>query len=265
MAVLNVTPDSFYDGGRYSSSRKLKERIRAIAAEGADIIDIGGESTRPGASPVPAGQQLGRIRPAFDLCRRLAPSIPVSIDTTSSVVADAMLDLGAEMVNDISGLGFDPAMTGVIAGRGAAVVIMHIRGTPGDMQSSPRYPGGVVRTVAGRLKSAAAAARKAGISRIIVDPGIGFGKTVGHNYGLLSGLGEIASLGYPVLVGISRKSLIGKVLGRPPSERLPATMALNLVALLNGASFIRVHDVAEGRDAVRLWEQFDLAGRKERK
>ena len=264
MAILNVTPDSFYDGGRYPSKKKLTEAVTRLGAEGADIIDIGGESTRPGSRGVTAEEELRRVLTAFEICRKKAPAIPLSIDTTKSAVAEALLKEGAEMINDVSGFTFDPAMAEVCGRYSAAVVLMHIRGKPGTMQSAPRYPKGVVAEVKARLLASARTAHRHGISRVIVDPGIGFGKTVSHNYALLDGLDEIAKLGYPVLVGVSRKSLIGRVLDRPAEKRLAATMALDLVALLNGASFIRVHDTAEGRDTVRLWEQFDIVRRKER-
>ena len=264
MAILNMTPDSFYKGSRYSSKAGLREAIRRISAEGADIIDIGGESTRPGAAGVDAKEELKRIMPAYELCRKIAPGIPVSIDTSKSLVAEAMLKAGAEMVNDISGLTYDTAMAEVCAAWSAALVVMHIQSRPRTMQKSPRYPRGVVATVRSGLAESVRRAEAAGIRTILVDPGIGFGKTIGHNYELLARLDEIASLGRPVLVGLSRKSLIGKVLDKPADARLPATMALNLVALLNGASFIRVHDATEGRDTVKLWEQFDKISRKER-
>jgi len=217
--------------------------------EGADIIDIGGESTRPGAKPVPAGEEIDRVCPVIE---RIAKDIgvPLSIDTTKAAVARAALAAGASIVNDSSGLTFDGAMACVAAERGAGVVLMHIQGTPETMQRDPRYAD-LVGEICAFLAAAAERALAGGVGRekIIVDPGIGFGKTLEDNYRIIKNLHGIKKLGFPVLVGLSRKSLIGKLYGSD-ADRLPATIALNAASVLNGADIIRVHDVKEHRLAL---------------
>ncbi|MBP7736250.1 MAG: dihydropteroate synthase [Spirochaetes bacterium] len=253
MGILNVTPDSFYDGGRYADPDRAAERAYCMRDEGADIIDIGGESTRPGAKPVPAGEEIDRICPVIE---RIAGDIgvPLSVDTNKAAVARAALAAGASIVNDISGLTFDGAMAGVVAERGAAVVLMHIQGTPETMQRDPRYAD-LVSEICAFLAAAAERALASGIGRekIIVDPGIGFGKTLEDNYRIIKNLHEFRKLGFPVLVGLSRKSLIGKLYGGD-ADRLPATIALNAASVLNGADIIRVHDVKEHRLALEAME-----------
>lgn len=243
MGVLNVTPDSFYDGGRYADPEAACRRAHEMIAQGADVIDVGGESTRPGAEPVPAEEEIRRVIPVIE---RLAGSIPVpiSIDTYKAAVAEAALKAGASIVNDVTGLHGDPDMASVAAAHGAAVVVMHIKGDPRTMQLDPEYDD-VVREVREYLERGCERALKAGVpdDRIWIDPGIGFGKTVEHNLTLLRCLRELRSLGFPILVGTSNKSVIGKVLGVPVHERVEGTAATVAAAIAYGADGVRVHDV----------------------
>ncbi|MCI0497588.1 MAG: dihydropteroate synthase [Thermoplasmata archaeon] len=248
MGIVNATPDSFHDGGRYNDPVGLTRRIDALIDEGADIIDVGGESTRPHARPVPGDVELGRVMPAIE--HAVEAGAFVSVDTRKATVAMAAVEAGAHMVNSVSGIG-DDDLRAVVADAGAAVVTMHMRGEPGTMQDDPRYDD-VVSEVRDHLAGEVALALGSGIRRecIVVDPGIGFGKTAEHNLLLLGHLGEIASIGQPVLVGPSRKSFIGAVLDLPPEERLEGTLAACVVAYLGGASVFRVHDVAAARRAL---------------
>ena len=244
MGILNVTPDSFYDGGRHFDTAAAVERGVAMAGEGADIIDVGGESTRPGAESVPADEEIRRVCPVIrELANRV--KVPVSVDTSKAAVAREALAAGAVMVNDISGLTFDDEMAGTVAAAGAYLVVMHIRGTPRTMQGNTEYadlPG----EISSFLERGTEAAMQAGVKKdkIIIDPGIGFGKTFEDNYAILEALPRFRELGYPVLVGLSRKSLIGRLYG-DDSDRLPATLALNAIAAYRGADIVRVHDVKE--------------------
>jgi dihydropteroate synthase len=253
MGVLNLTPDSFYDGGRYTSLERALARAEQMIADGADILDIGGESTRPGAEPVPLEEELRRTLPVIEaLAARY--DIAISIDTTKSEVARRALQAGAHIVNDISGMSFDPRMPEVVAEAGALVILMHIKGTPKTMQQNPTYDD-VVREVCDALAQHAERAQRAGIPKenIWLDPGIGFGKTLEHNLQLLRHLPTLKSLGYPVLVGTSRKSFIGQILGGlPPEERLEGTLATLALAVAWGADVVRVHDVKEAVRAVKV-------------
>ena len=252
MGILNVTPDSFYDGSRYRDPAPAIARALAMEGEGADLIDIGGESTRPGAAPVDAAEELRRVIPVIEgLAGRLR--IPLSIDTTKATVAKAALAAGAEIVNDISGLTFDPALARVVAELGAGLVLMHTRGTPGEMQRDTAYAD-LVGEIREFLGDALERAREAGIEseRIVVDPGIGFGKNAAGNLEIIRRLREFASLGRPVLLGPSRKSFIGAVLGGSAADRLFGTAAAVAVALANGATLFRVHDVKVMRDVVDM-------------
>jgi dihydropteroate synthase len=228
-----------------------------MARAGADIIDVGGESTRPGATPVNAEDELRRVMPVIERLEDLL----VSMDTTKAAVAEKALAAGARIVNDISALRFDPRMVEVVRDAGAGVVLMHMQGTPPTMQAVPRYDD-VVREVLGFLAERIAFAEAAGLkkSQIAVDPGIGFGKTVEHNLKLLAHLDEFRSLGCPVLVGASRKSFIGRVLGREADERLPGSLAVAAWATVHGANIVRVHDVAETLDVIRMIEAVKEAG-----
>lgn len=242
MGIINATPDSFSDGGMFRDPATAAEHGRRLAEQGADLLDIGGESTRPGAAPVSAEEELRRVVPVIRRLARLV-RIPMSIDTSKSVVAEAALDAGAALVNDVTALR-DPDMAAVAARSRAAVVLMHMRGSPRTMQRRPRYRD-VVEEVAVFLLEAARHAESAGIApeRIIVDPGLGFGKTAAHNVELLQSMDRIVRLGYPVLVGPSRKSFIGSLAGGEAHERLGGTLAAVDAARRAGAHIVRVHDV----------------------
>ncbi len=247
MGALNVTPDSFYDGGRYARSEDAIEHGLCMAKEGADIVDIGGESSRPGSQPISPAEELERVVPVIEGIRRRS-DVLLSVDTTKAAVAEEAIACGASMVNDISALRFDPKMAEVIGGSGAFVILMHMVGTPKTMQIAPRYTD-VVTEIKAFLAERIEAAVQLGIerARIIIDPGIGFGKRLEHNLTLLKGLSSFTTLQAPILVGLSRKSFLGKLLDLPPEERLEGTIAANALAIVNGADIIRVHDVKEGR------------------
>jgi len=257
MGVLNVTPNSFSDGGRYSDLAAALSRAREMVAAGASIIDIGGESTRPGAEPVPLQQELDRVLPAIEALRRDC-DVLLSIDTMKPEVMRAAIGAGAGMVNDVLALQGPGAMEAVAASN-AAVCLMHIQGTPQTMQRDPHY-GDVVREVGDFLLQRAAACRAAGIGagRIALDPGFGFGKTLEHNLQLLRGLRQLPRE-YPLLVGLSRKSMLAKLLGRPVEQRLAGSLALATLAVANGARIVRCHDVAETLDAVKVAAAFAQA------
>ncbi len=252
MGILNVTPDSFSDGSRFYSLEKAVDHALEMEAAGADIIDVGGESTRPNADHVDELEELRRVVPVIEsLAGRL--KIPISIDTYKASVARAALAAGAEIVNDISGLTFDERMAETVAAASAGLVVMHTSGTPSEMQSNTAYED-MIAAIAAFLRKSLELAASAGIaaSRIVVDPGIGFGKSVAGNLEIVRRLREFAALGRPVLVGPSRKSFIGKVIGREPDDRVYGTAAAVAVALVNGASIFRVHDVKEMRDVADM-------------
>jgi dihydropteroate synthase len=252
MGIVNVTPDSFSDGGKYFAPARAVARGAEMAEDGADIVDVGGESTRPGARPASAEEEIERVIPVIRGLRRKV-SIPISIDTTKSKVARAALDEGADLVNDISALGFDSAMAALVAAEKVPVVLMHMQGTPQTMQHSPAYEN-VVEEVKTYLQGRVQFAVEAGVEaeRIIVDPGIGFGKNLEHNLALLRALGALAALGRPLLVGTSRKTFIGKILDVAPEERLEGSLAAAAASVLGGANIVRVHDVKEAARAVRI-------------
>jgi dihydropteroate synthase len=256
MGIVNVTPDSFSDGGRYLDTAAAVEQCLRLADEGADIVDVGGESTRPRAPEVPADEEADRVAPVIEaVAARL--DVPISVDTSKPHVARAALEAGAAMINDVTA-GAERGMLELAAERGVPIVLMHMKGTPRTMQDDPRYDD-VVADVAEFLDARRAAAVAAGVraERVIVDPGLGFGKTVEHNVEILARLAELGSLGCPLLVGPSRKSFIGRVLGLDVGERLLGTAAAVVACVLGGAHVVRVHDVAEMRqvcdiaDAVR--------------
>lgn len=249
MGALNVTPDSFSDGGRFFHKTAAVKRALAMIEEGADIIDIGGESSRSGARTVPEKEELRRVIPVIEAIRKKS-AIPISIDTTKASVAEAALAAGATLINDIGGFR-DPAMAAVAARHKVPVVVMHMRGDPRTMQKNPRYKD-VVADIRAWLAARCAALEQQGVTKIIVDPGIGFGKTVAHNMALLAGFSRIASLGYPALLGASRKSFIGAITGAAVGDRLPGTLAAHLWGVLAGASIVRVHDVAAHRQALDI-------------
>lgn len=252
MGILNITPDSFSDGSRFFSPELALDRALQMEEEGADIIDVGGESTRPFAPPVNAEEELRRVLPVVErLAGRL--KIPVSVDTYKACVAEAALQAGAEVINDISGLTFDPDMARIVSAYGAGLVLMHTRGTPQEMQKDTAYVSLIPEIIA-TLGESLSLASKAGIAedRIVVDPGIGFGKSVTANLEILRRLREFLVLGCPVLMGTSRKSFIGKVLDREVDERLFGTAATVAVALMNGATVFRVHDVRQMREVADM-------------
>jgi dihydropteroate synthase len=252
MGILNVTPDSFSDGGKYLAPELAIERGVQMAEDGADIIDIGAESTRPGAEPISYEEELQRIIPVLEgLLKQI--DVPISIDTYKSSVAEAVLQIGAKIINDISGLRFDPRMKEVVAKYQAPVVIMHIKGEPLNMQRNPHYDN-LIREIYDYLYDSIELAVKAGIKqeKIIVDPGIGFGKRLFDNYEILRRLEEFKVLGCPILIGPSRKSFIGKVLNLPSDQRLEGTIAAIAIGIQNGAHIVRVHDVKEISRACRI-------------
>lgn len=252
MGILNVTPDSFSDGGRFSDPAAAVERGLQMVREGADIIDVGGESTRPGAADVPEGDELSRVIPVIhDLAARTRAIL--SIDTMKAAVARRALEAGARIINDVSALTHDPDMPGVAREHGAGVVLMHMLGSPRTMQNDPRYAD-VVAEVAGYLRARLDALAAQGLEpdTLAVDPGIGFGKTVEHNLSLLANLAALAAAGRPVVVGLSRKSFLGKLTGSEVGERLAPSLAGLVFCALNGAHVIRVHDVKESRQALTV-------------
>jgi dihydropteroate synthase len=252
--VLNATPDSFSDGGTFDTPGKASDGVRRLLDEGADWVDIGGESTRPGSLPVSTEEQLRRILPPVEVAAR--HGAVVSVDTTRAAVAAAALDAGASVINDISAGRDDPAMLKMAADRDAPIVLMHMQGTPQTMQVAPSYTD-VAAEVCQFLAGRAAAAEAAGVAphRVLVDPGIGFGKTIDHNLELLRQLGRLVALGRPVLVGTSRKGFIGKITGEPdPKHRLFGTAATIAWSVANGAAVLRVHDVRQMKQVVRTVE-----------
>jgi dihydropteroate synthase len=255
MGVLNVTPDSFSDGGKFLDVERAVAHGKAMAEAGADIIDVGGESTRPGSQPVNAEEEFRRVLPVVERLSVECGASTLSVDTTKAAVAERALAAGAQIVNDISALRFDPRMVAVVREHGAGVVLMHMQGTPEAMQENPRYAD-VLGEVMGFLRARIAFALDRGIRReqIAIDPGIGFGKSVEHNLVLLARLDEFQTLGCAVLVGPSRKSFIGKLLNRQPEERIWGTAAAVAWAIAQGVHVVRVHDVAEAVDVVRMVE-----------
>ena len=257
MGVLNVTPDSFSDGGKFFDVQRAIEHALQMEKAGAALLDIGAESTRPGSQGISAEEELQRLLPVLGgLCRLL--KIPISIDTQKAEVAGAALDAGAQIINDISGLQSDPRIAELAARRRAPLILMHMRGEPRTMQAEP-FARGVMKDVLQGLRRSVALARKAGVakSQIILDPGIGFGKSFAQNYELLQKLPQLAKLGYPLLVGTSRKGFLGATLARdgkpaPPEERIWGAAATVTASILNGAHIVRVHDVAEMAQVARV-------------
>jgi dihydropteroate synthase len=253
MGVVNVTPDSFSDGGAFLERDAAVNHGLRLAFEGADLLDIGGESTRPGAEPVPERVELDRVIPVIEGIRARNPDVRISIDTSKAAVAAAALDAGAAYVNDVTALRGDPEMPALVAARGVDVCLMHMLGTPRTMQAEARYDDvvdDVKAFLAERLESAVAAG--IALERIEVDPGIGFGKTLAHNLELLRRLRELTALGRPIVLGTSRKSFLGKITGRETAERMPATLATIVMGYERGAEVFRVHDVAPARDALAV-------------
>ncbi|HWY43648.1 MAG TPA: dihydropteroate synthase [Candidatus Sulfotelmatobacter sp.] len=257
MGVLNVTPDSFSDGGKFFDAKRAVEHALAMQRGGADIIDIGAESTRPGSKSISAAEELSRLLPVLERLRGKL-KIPISVDTQKSAVAELTIGAGAAMINDVSGLISDPRLAEVVARHRVPIILMHMRGTPRTMQTRP-FARNVMKDVMGGLKKSVAVARKARIekSQIVLDPGIGFGKSFEQNYELLAKLPELAKLGYPLLVGTSRKGFLGKTMARngkpaPAGQRIWGTAATVTASILGGAHIVRVHDVAEMVQVARV-------------
>ena len=260
MGVLNVTPDSFSDGGAFLDPDAACEHAVKMVEEGAGVIDIGGESTRPGAAEISADTELARILPVLHkLAGRI--TVPLSIDTRHASVARAALEAGAAIINDVSALRHDPAMIAAAREAGAAVVAMHMQGTPETMQADPRYDDAVSEIITW-LEERAEELVRAGIDRekIIIDPGIGFGKRLEDNVGLLNQIGDLRGLGFPVMTGYSRKAFIGKITGREPAERLPGGLAALAKCLAGDVAIVRVHDVKETADFIKVWRAIERAG-----
>lgn len=258
MGIINVTPDSFSDGGEAVEPEAALRRAIQLAEEGADILDIGAVSTRPGAPEVPLDEELRRLLPALRLIRRTLPETPLSVDTYRGEVARIALEEGADMINDISGGAFDPTLWEVVARYRVPYVLMHIQGTPQTMQQNPTY-GDIVQEVWQYFVEKLNALRQMGIEEVIIDPGFGFGKTVAHNYALFRALPFLRRLGRPLLIGISRKSMLWRPLGETPHTVLPAMTALHWEALRKGTCLLRVHDVAPVRQLISLlqvWNSF---------
>jgi dihydropteroate synthase len=253
MGIVNVTPDSFSDGGRYLDAEAAIAHAHELEAEGADILDLGGESTRPGAASVAAGEEERRVVPVIEALVAGGTRAQISVDTSKLTVARAALDAGATYVNDVTAFRHDPGIAELVAERGADCCLMHMLGEPRTMQADPRYDD-VVADVKAFLEERLAFAVAAGVpeERIQLDPGIGFGKTLEHNLELLSRLEELAALGRPLVIGVSRKSFLGRITGREVGDRLAATIAANVLAFVHGASVFRVHDVGPVRDALEV-------------
>ena len=258
MGILNVTPDSFSDGGEFSGMDAAMQRIGEMVAEGAAIIDVGGESTRPGSDPVSEEEELKRVVPILEKAVPRFPGTMFSVDTTKYEVAKQALECGVDMVNDVSGLQSEPRLADLCARYQAILVIMHSKGIPKIMQKRPEYRN-VVQDVARFLNDRAALAARKGVEQIVIDPGIGFGKNLQHNLELVAGLHSLKALGYPIMVGASRKTVIGKILAddagdRPVHDRLAGTIALHYHALVQGTDILRVHDVREASDSIEVFK-----------
>lgn len=252
MGILNLTPDSFFDGGKYDSAEKAIERSGRMLEEGASIIDIGAQSTRPGAALLSMEEEWSRLEPIVKAFVRAFPSTPFSIDTFSSKVAERAVNEGAAMINDVSGGKMDPAMFAIAGKLQVPYILMHMQGTPSTMQQNPHYIN-VVREVFDELIVKTRELQEAGVKDIIIDPGFGFGKSVAHNFDLLRHLDIFRLIGFPVLAGLSRKSMINRILGTKPEEALNGTTVLHTLALNHGARLLRVHDVKEAVEAIKLF------------
>jgi len=252
MGILNVTPDSFSDGGMFFDPSKAIKRGIEIEREGADILDIGGESTRPGAKEAPVSEQIRRVVPVIHALKGKI-KIPISIDTSDAKVAKEAVEAGASIINDITGLHKDKGIADVASEYKTGLCIMHIKGAPGNMQDAPYYKD-LMKEICGWLKDGIKIARAAGVSqsRIMIDPGIGFGKTLQHNLKILKNLHELEKINRPLLIGPSRKSFIGKILNLPPEERIMGTASAVAISIMNGAHIVRVHDVKEMKQVARL-------------
>jgi len=261
MGILNTTPDSFSDGGEFNDPERALGHIGLMVGQGADIIDVGGESTRPGSDPVTEDKELDRVVPVLERAIPEFPGTIFSIDTTKHRVAQTALELGVKLVNDISGLQKEPGLADLCAEYNAGYILMHSKGNPKTMQKDPAYPDGVISEIRDYFERQAALAKSKGVRQIILDPGIGFGKSLQHNLEILSNLDKFTDLGYPLMVGASRKSMIGRLLGdREVNDRLIGTVAIHYHAMMLGAKIIRVHDVKEASDSVIVYNA--LAGNR---
>jgi dihydropteroate synthase len=256
MGILNLTPDSFFDGGKYNNEPQIITQVEQMINDGASIIDVGGYSTRPGAETVSEEEELQRVLPIVKLLKANFRDIIISIDTFRSEVAKKCIEAGADLINDISGGTLDDNLFDTVADLNVPYVLMHIKGTPQNMQDNPTYTD-VVKEVKDYFTKKIDQLNAKGVTNIILDPGFGFGKTVEHNYELLKHLDQFQSFGLPVLAGLSRKSMINKVLGTTPEEALNGTTVLNTIALQKGASILRVHDIAAAKECVKLLKKLD--------
>jgi len=257
MGVLNVTPDSFYDGGRYTLEEKIVSKVEKMILEGVDFIDIGAYSSRPGAAVVSYGEELKRLSETMELLRAGFPEPIISIDTFRSGIARKMVEeYEADMINDISAGDMDKEMFNTIADLQIPYVMMHMQGTPRTMQKNPKYDN-VVKDILTFFSGKVEELKLLGVDNVILDPGFGFGKTLDHNYELMNGLGQFSVLNKPIMIGVSRKSMIGKLLGCTPDEALNGTIVLNTVALMKGIDILRVHDVKEAVEAIKIIEKLD--------
>ncbi len=253
MGILNVTPDSFSDGGQFTDVHSAVERIDVMIGQGAAIIDVGGESTRPGSDPVSLEEEIERTIPVLKKAVAEYPDTLFSIDTTKFEVAEQALDAGAHIINDVSGLSKEPRLARLCSETGTAYICMHSQGNPKTMQKNPEY-GDVVNEIYGFFKKRLSQLKAEGVKNVVLDPGIGFGKTLDHNLEIIAELRQFATLQFPVLIGASRKSMIGQLLdGRPADDRLAGTLAVHYHCLMNGASILRVHDVKEAADTVKIF------------
>jgi dihydropteroate synthase len=257
MGVLNVTPDSFYDGGRYTAEKKIASKVEKMILEGADFIDVGAYSSRPGAAIISYEEEVRRLSETIKVLKSRFPSIIISIDTFRSGIARKMVEeYGADMINDISAGDMDKEMFSTIADLQIPYIMMHMQGTPQTMQKNPKYENvvkDIITIFAGKVEEL----KLLGIDDVILDPGFGFGKNLDHNYELMNGLGLFAVLNKPIMVGVSRKSMIGKLLGCTPDEALNGTVVLNTIALMKGIDILRVHDVKEAVEAIRIVEKLN--------
>ena len=256
MGILNITPDSFYDGGRYNSKDEIKKQIEKMVISGADIIDVGGYSSRPGAKDINIEDELNRVIPVIEIIKQKFPKIIVSIDTFRSEVANEAIISGADIVNDISGGNLDSAMFETVSKHKVPYILMHMRGNPGNMMSKTNYEN-VTKDVCRYFSERIDKAKSYGINDIIIDPGFGFGKSIDHNFEILNNLGKFKDFKKPLLAGISRKSMIYKFLNTSPSKALNGTSILNTIALNNGADMLRVHDIIEAKECLALFNKLN--------
>ncbi len=253
--ILNITPDSFYDGGKYTAEKEISFKVKKLVSEGADIIDVGAFSSRPGAEFISVKEEKKRLDKALNIIRNIFPDIILSVDTYRSEIAEFVVNnYNVDIINDISGGNFDEKMFETIANLQVPYIIMHMKGTPADMQNNPQYSD-VVKELLKYFSEKIEIAKKTGINDIIIDPGFGFGKTIKHNYQILSGLELFQIAERPVLVGLSRKSMIYKLNNETPEDALPGTIALNMIALQKGANILRVHDVKETKQVIEVYKK----------